>query len=220
MARYSYRKTYTWSADLAYIVGLIASDGSLSKDGRHIDFTSKDNQLAELYKSIIKPSAKLGTKYAGRGSTEIYYRVQFSDTAFYDFLLNTGLTPNKSLTMPELKIPSIYFADFLRGEFDGDGSIWGFRDRRWRSSFMYYTSFISASLDFLTWLRQSISLNLPEIGNGTLKPGNRCFQLRYAKHDSQLLFKYMYYRADLPFLNRKYERYLELFALNPYAIKE
>ena len=220
MARYSYRNQYSWNADLAYIVGLIASDGSLSKDGRHISFTSKDRQLAELYRALIRPSAKLSRKGAGHTSEKPYYLIQFSDTALYDFLVDTGMTPNKSLTMPGLSIPSKYFADFLRGEFDGDGSIWGYQDKRWRNSFMHYTCFISASSDFILWLRESISLSLPGIGNGTLKPGSRCFQLKYAKQDSQLLFKYMYYRPDLPHLHRKHARYLELFAVNPYAIKE
>lgn len=31
-----------WSPKFAYCIGLITSDGNLSKDGRHISFTSKD----------------------------------------------------------------------------------------------------------------------------------------------------------------------------------
>jgi len=30
-----------WSADFAYAVGLLTTDGSLSIDGRHINLTSK-----------------------------------------------------------------------------------------------------------------------------------------------------------------------------------
>ncbi len=33
---------YRWNANLAYAVGLIAADGCLSKDGRHIILVSKD----------------------------------------------------------------------------------------------------------------------------------------------------------------------------------
>ena len=37
-----------WTSELAYAVGLLTTDGSLSKDGRHIDLTSKDvEQLIE-----------------------------------------------------------------------------------------------------------------------------------------------------------------------------
>jgi hypothetical protein len=38
-----------WNSEISYGIGLIATDGSLSKDGRHITFTSKDQQLAELF---------------------------------------------------------------------------------------------------------------------------------------------------------------------------
>ena len=31
-----------WSPEFAYAIGLIVTDGSLSKDGRHINFSSKD----------------------------------------------------------------------------------------------------------------------------------------------------------------------------------
>lgn len=31
-----------WSADFAYAIGLLASDGCLYNDERHINFTSKD----------------------------------------------------------------------------------------------------------------------------------------------------------------------------------
>ena len=220
MTRYAYRKTYSWTPDLAYVVGLIASDGSLSKDGRHISFTSKDEQLALLYRNIIRPAAKLARKSSGSNRKKLYYLVQFSDTSFYDFLICVGLTPNKSLTMPALDIPKQYFADFLRGEFDGDGCIYGYQDTRWRSSFMYYTSFTTASLDFGLWLQQTISTLIPAIGSGSLRKCGRAYQLSYAKQDSLLLYKYMYYTTTLPCLNRKHVRYLELFAVNTYDIKE
>lgn len=38
-------KPVKWSPKIAYAVGLITTDGSLSKDGRHIDLTSKDRRL-------------------------------------------------------------------------------------------------------------------------------------------------------------------------------
>ena len=43
-----------WSSDLAYAVGLITSDGSLSCDGRHIVLVSKDIQLLNVFKRILK----------------------------------------------------------------------------------------------------------------------------------------------------------------------
>jgi len=38
---------------LAYIVGLITTDGSLSKDKRHIIFTSSDLQLIKTFRKCL-----------------------------------------------------------------------------------------------------------------------------------------------------------------------
>jgi hypothetical protein len=46
------------------------------------------------------------------------FRVQISDVDFYNFLISIGVTPAKSKTIREVKIPRDYFLDFLRGSFD------------------------------------------------------------------------------------------------------
>ncbi len=113
MSRYKYKKTYDWNSRLAYCVGLIASDGSLSKSGRHIDFITIDYDLAETYRSCLHSRAKIGIKKNSSGMKS--FRVQIGDTALYDFLKSLNMTPNKSCTIGELKIPDDYYADFLRG---------------------------------------------------------------------------------------------------------
>ncbi len=55
--------------DLWYTVGLIATDGNLSKDGRHITITSKDEEILEGLKSILFLKLKL-TKKATGGSKD------------------------------------------------------------------------------------------------------------------------------------------------------
>jgi len=38
------RVSTIWSKELAYVIGLLVTDGCLSKNGRHIDPTSKDRE--------------------------------------------------------------------------------------------------------------------------------------------------------------------------------
>ncbi len=111
-----------WTPNLAYVIGLIATDGNLSKDGRHIDFTSKDIEQIQNLIKILDLKTKIGIKSSGTSNRK-YYRTQFGNVKFYKFLLYIGLTPAKSKTLGKLKIPDKYFADFLRGHLDGDGSI-------------------------------------------------------------------------------------------------
>ncbi len=210
-SRYRKKRIYTWSPDLAYCVGLLASDGSLSVDRRHIDFTSKDYALAETYRSIMCPHIKIGTKTDGRNG--IAYRIQNGDVALYDFLLDIGLTPNKSKTLGPINIPKEYYADLLRGYFDGDGTSYAFWDKRWRSSYVYNMTFISASEKFLRWIQVQNSELIPISAGGFIKYSDttRVFRLTYGKADTMKLFNYMYYRNDLPHLARKKQRLMSYF---------
>jgi hypothetical protein len=92
--------TIKWSPNFAYAIGLITTDGSLSKDGRHIVFTSKDRELSLKYIRCLRiKNAKICKKSRGRDKEKIYDYVQVSDILFYKFLLSIGLTPNKTKTI-------------------------------------------------------------------------------------------------------------------------
>lgn len=212
--RYKQHRVYEWSSEMAYVVGLIASDGSLSKDKRHIDFTSKDFDLVETYREILRPGATIGMKKSG--ASNIAYRVQLGDVALYDFLLRVGLTPNKSLTLGALDFPDEYFRDFLRGVFDGDGSVYGVWDTRWRNSYMFYTTIASASRKFLEWIMKKTKQLWPSIKCSITTSKKGLFILQFAKQASYELFDLFYYEENVPCLKRKKARYLEIFAINPY----
>ena len=143
----------TWSSNLAYAVGLLATDGCLSPPGHLIDLTSKDREQLENFRHCIGVDLKITKKYSGGRE---YLRIQFKNVLFYSFLISIGLTPAKSKTLSKLAIPEKYFFHFLRGVFDGDGSIYSYWDPRWRSSFMFYLCFASASKTFVNFLLRDI----------------------------------------------------------------
>lgn len=193
-----------WNSDLAYVIGLITADGNLSPDRRHINFTNKDLELAEHFKKCLNISNKIGRKGSGRDSNEKkYYCVQFGDINFYDFMLNIGLMPKKSKIIKKVDIPKDFFFDFLRGFFDGDGSFYSYWDPRWRSSFMFYTSFVSASDNFICWLRKELFLRLKVRGALDREPRKSVYQLKYAKKESLKIINGMYYNRDVVCLSRK-----------------
>ena len=145
-----------WSRSLAYCIGLITTDGSLSKDGRHISLTSKDIEQIYNFSKALNLKNKIGKKTSSYGKGKLYYVIQFGNIKFYKFLLSIGLHPNKTKTIKELTIPDKYFGDFLRGHLDGDGFTNSYWDKRWKSSFMFYTGFISASREHLEWIKNTI----------------------------------------------------------------
>jgi len=199
-------KKINWSPQLAYVVGLITTDGNLSTDGRHINLTSKDLQLLKTFKKCLGLNVKIGEK-SGGFSDKKYYQVQFGDIIFYRWLLQIGLTPRKSKTISRLRIPDKYFFDFLRGHFDGDGTCYGYWDKRWHSSFMFYMKFCSASKNHIFWLRKKIKNLLSISGDlNNTKGETAIYQLKYAKRESRLLIPKIYYKKGLPHLKRKYKK--------------
>jgi hypothetical protein len=122
-----------WTPKFAYAIGLLTTDGNLSLDGRHFDFTSKDVQLVKTFRDCMGLlNVKIGAKVSG-SSGKTYPRIQFSNVRLYKWLLEIGLMPNKSKKLGAIKIPDEYFFDFLRGHFDGDGSCYSYWDQRWDS---------------------------------------------------------------------------------------
>lgn len=198
-----------WSPELAYAIGLIATDGCLSNDGRHLFFVSKDLEQIKNLKKCLGLKVKIGIHRAGaRMKNRIYHRVQWGDVFFYNFLLGIGLMPNKSQVLGALVIPDKYFFDFLRGSFDGDGSFYSYFDPRWKSSFMYYVSITSASPPHINWLRETLHRLLGVDGHiskmgENRKDRNPIFNLRFAKKESLVVMNAMYSTPCPIHLSRK-----------------
>lgn len=191
-----------WSSNFAYAIGLLTTDGNLSPDGRHFNFTSKDMDQLINFMNCLKIKVKIGQKtsgYTGKKTTQI----QFGSVKLYKFLLNIGMTPAKTKTIGAINIPSEYLFDFLRGHLDGDGCFYSYWDKRWKSSYMFYTVFVSASKKHIEWIQEIINQKLKISGYITNARKSSVYQLRYAKSDSVKLLRKIYYKRDVICLSRK-----------------
>jgi hypothetical protein len=147
-----------WDADVAYAVGLMATDWNLSSRRRSMSFVSKDHEQVESLRRCLALNAPVSWVANGRGRR--YPRLQWSDAALYEWFLEVGLTPAKSLTLGALAVPDEYFAHFFRGCVDGDGSITTYLDRYntfKKPTYIYqrvFVSIVSASVRFLQWMRR------------------------------------------------------------------
>jgi len=190
-----------WSPKLAYALGLLATDGNLSNDERHFSFSSKDKEQIENFLSCIGANNKITSNRSGAGNVSL--RTQIGDIRFYKFLKSIGLIPAKTKTIAVLKIPKKYFFDFLRGHFDGDGTFYSYFDPRWRASYMFYTTFVSASEKHINWLRSVLNNRLKISGHITKNRKSSIYQLKYAKAESLKLLPKLYYNPEVICLSRK-----------------
>jgi len=180
-------------ANLWYLVGLIATDGCLCTDGRHIDITSKDEKFLGKIKNRVGINNKIGVKY--NGQKQKYFHFQIGNKNFYEFLLSIGLTQNKSLTLGQIKVENKYFVDFLRGVIDGDGCIRTWihpTNKREQWSLRIY----SGSEGFINWLNNVVEHFLRVCGK-VHKNATNTWVLKYGKMAAKEISERCYYNNCL-----------------------
>ncbi len=202
----------TWRSELAYVIGLLVTDGYLSIDRRHILLVSADIEQLETFRRILELRNRICKHPAGRLGTPSL-RVQFGDRLFHDWLSAIGFTPRKTYSIGALSIPDKFFPDFLRGHLDGDGSILAYADRyntRLKPEYVYqrlYVRFLSASRPHIEWLQTSITRLLGVDGYVTERRGPGATvplcRLSFAKKDAIALLRWIYYAPGVPCLARK-----------------
>ena len=149
-----------WSREVAYVVGLIATDGNLGRRRPVITIVSKDVELLETVRRCLRLTTPI-RNHDGHGKH--CHHLSWHDRSLYEWLRAIGLTPAKSLTLRPLEVPDKYFVDFFRGCIDDDGSVLVYTDRYHVPKcerYVYerlYVSLVSASSDFIEWLRVTVS---------------------------------------------------------------
>ncbi len=111
----------TWTCDMAYLVGIIMTDGCVRDERRELTVVSIDDELGIFFKNQLKTNYKSSKNKYGCGFYRAYSREIVND------LIEMGIIPRKSRVLSLSKIPEnkmeIYFWDILRGVVDGDGCI-------------------------------------------------------------------------------------------------
>lgn len=199
---------FVWSESMAYFYGLIASDGNLCGHSNH--YTIRVGLHEDDVQILQDLHAFLGTGTLVAQPKRNQYLLAVNNKTLYHKMLESGLTPNKSLTLQWPRdLPSEFNRDFVRGFFDGDGSI--FFDRytvrklttRKTWGGQYRAVFYSASKDFMDKLIEVLKLEVGlECCNFT-KP-TACWTLKLGKHDTIKLGRWLYSDEKCLKMNRKH----------------
>lgn len=124
--KYSLNHDYfkTWSNNMAYILGLIYADGNIHKTSFKISLKYSDYGLLEKIREELDYTGSVDS-YDAILNDKSYKvaKLLIRSKVLTDDLIELGVTPNKSLTIEFPNIPLEYETDFIRGYFDGDGSV-------------------------------------------------------------------------------------------------
>jgi hypothetical protein len=127
----------TWSSAMAYVLGVLYADGCISpsKDREErethknrspvcsISVSQKEPELLEKLLVLMESNALLAYQ-PKRGIAGAIYTITIRSNTMYDDLVRLGLTPRKSMTIAFPAMPHEYVRHFIRGCWDGDGSIY------------------------------------------------------------------------------------------------
>lgn len=129
MTRYKSNQNYfdeIDSEEKAYMLGFLFADGYVSEDGFNttITLSHKDKYILEKFSSLIFENKPVYDRASKQHPGKIYSRLDICGKRINSKLCELGCVPAKSLILkfPESLLCTLH-NHFIRGYFDGDGSI-------------------------------------------------------------------------------------------------
>lgn len=191
------------SADKAYWLGVLYADGNLTEKTKEVRLGLIDKEHIEKFKNAIGATKhKIGKVEDVRfNSLSTYYYLGVKSQLMYESLTKLGCIPNKSLVLSSIPdIPDELVSHFIRGYFDGDGSIHKANIKQWRVSF-------TGTYLFLKDIQKRLRVNT-KIAKGSNRAKDFNFQIS-GKYQLKRVLDYLYLNSsENNRLNRKYEHYL------------
>jgi len=135
---------------------------------------------------------------------KIAYQFQVRNNTLCDDLAKLGILPRKTYNIGAISVPEKYFADFVRGFFDGDGTVYTYRvNNTWQIK----SGFVCVSLDFIADLNNRIceALKIPiknihqsQVGGEMTK-----YSINFYINDTEKFQKFIYGNNPSIYMSRK-----------------
>lgn len=216
-ARYTINRDYFkfWTHEMAYILGFIATDGNIHKNTLKIGLKIEDKYLLEDIAKELSSDASVKERVIHLKRTakdylscelDIYCKEICQD------LRNLGIKENKTLKLGRFDfVPQEFEKDFILGVIDGDGSIGRIGGERCNNSIQIRIRLVSASYDFIEYIRDTMYKHGMKNVNITSFPRSKhiLYEIGYSTKNS-ITFYQNFYNGSSIYLKRKYNKLKEL----------
>ena len=198
---------------LYYIIGLIVTDGNISKNNKKltISLTDKDVIYALSQYVINAKRRKIYSQQPKLKNASKAYTLINANPNTMQKLNEIGIMSQKTYTLKMPKIDERYVYDFLRGVFDGDGCVY-ISNKRYGG--YYSIAIASGSTDFsndlmnlLTQLGYSPRLVLDSRRKNS-EHKTYCIKLNKQQEVARFM-ENIYKYADSIMIKRKYDKYYD-----------
>ena len=193
--------------NMAWILGFIASDGTIRKDRNtiKIGLSIVDKEILERIKSElqIENDVKEYTNSQGYECCQLEWTCENhkQDLAKYNII------PQKTFKlMPPLELNRQYYLDYIRGYFDGDGSV----NTNGNNGIRF--SICAANKEILEWIINIFAeYNIPKVNIYTRASSiNSLYYFEYSTNSTKKIYNLLYNTNSTLFLKRKKVKYEEL----------
>lgn len=198
-----------WSSDMAYILGFWWADGNMDQKKKYFTILvqARDGYILESFLKIMSSSYKLNTRF--NNGFEYKY-ISICSPEINKDIEALGGCPNKTRTIKFPNVPKKYVCDFIRGYWDGDGTI---VKRKGRVS--YISKIISSSCNLIYGLKETLA-NIKSIKSTIYVEREKYYTLRLNGKNTKRLCEFIYPTG----VNLKLERKMKLFMKHHETYKE
>jgi intein-encoded DNA endonuclease-like protein len=210
----------------AYFLGLMFSDGNnfrsnITTNGERHDYQinitlqQEDKYILEAFMNLLAPTINLKDVFPKNKNHKIKSSFRINSKVVSDQLVSLGCVPNKSLILEYPNISNDLQNHFIRGYFDGDGSIC-FWTKKWKTTTNKNFDWKITSSDKFcigaeTVIKSFVDVNLRMMLSCKKTSENKITTTLYTGGNQQVyrLMSWLYKDATI-FLKRKYDRFLIL----------
>ena len=201
-----------WNGDVAYILGFIYADGCIRKPRKGqnsnilmIDITDED--LLVAIRDKIAPKRRITVSKRSNEKHPKWkdnYMLHIPDDKMVADLEKLGVHERKTPVKKFPDVPKEYLADFVRGYFDGDGSVFLSPCKNRYPNFV--VTIVSGSREFLLSMKEIFKEMKIKSGLTHRPPSTNA--LRFSSLQAVRFCEFIYSgKSDIK-LERKYERYI------------
>ena len=207
----------TESPNMAYIMGFIAADGTIRKRENSIKITvsRRDREILEKIKEEVGIEVEVKDYTTSQGydcSTLVW-----TDQKHKEDLAKYSIVPEKTFILrPPTNLKREYWIDYIRGYFDGDGSIGNIKSTNGRGNGSIRWQVCSATKELIEWIVDFFNeeYGIPKVNVQTRIRNHEkpLYIVQYSSRASRMIYKVLYSESSL-YLARKKEIFDNLMTL-------
>ena len=202
------------NANMAWLLGFLAADGCITSERNQviIHLAKTDIEILEKIKKEIQTDRTITIGSSNRGFE--FCRLAWTCSQHIKDLAEYNIIPQKTYKLqPPLKLNRKYWIDYIRGYFDGDGSVNLIKNSNGRGNEALRWQVCSATRCIVEFIMKFFKeeYHIPEVCiQERVTNGKILYIIQYGPVATRTIYRYLYSTESTLFLKRKKDYFDEI----------